>query len=75
MVGHVLDSNPANAVRGPKYARKEGCLPVLDREEVRALIAAGDTGSLTGLCVLALIRAMIYTFVGVGAVPRLNVGD
>ena len=38
MVGHVLDVNPAHAVRGPKYSQKKGKTPVLDREEARALI-------------------------------------
>ena len=36
--------------------------PVLDREEARALLAAIDTGSLTGLRDRALIGIMIYTF-------------
>src|ERR1700674_4917598 len=46
VVGHVLDVNPAHAVRGPKYSQKKGRTPVLDREEARALLAAIDTGSL-----------------------------
>jgi integrase/recombinase XerD len=49
VVGHVLDSNPAHAVRGPKYSQKKGRTPVLDRDEARALITAIDTESLTGL--------------------------
>jgi hypothetical protein len=36
VVGHVLDHNPAHAVRGPKYSQKKGKTPVLDREEARA---------------------------------------
>ena len=48
VVGHVLDTNPAHAVRGPKYSQKKGKTPVLNREEARALIAAINTGSLTG---------------------------
>ena len=62
VVGHVLDTNPAHAVRGPKYSQKKGKTPVLDRDEARALIAAIDTGSLTGLRDRALIGVMIYTF-------------
>jgi hypothetical protein len=38
VVDHVLDVNPAHAVRGPKYSQKKGKTPVLDREE------AGATG-------------------------------
>ena len=75
VVGHVLDHNPAHAVRGPKYSQKKGKTPVLDREEARALIAAIDTSSLTGLRDRALIGMMIYTFARVGAVLQMNVGD
>jgi site-specific recombinase XerD len=75
VVGHVLDINPAHAVRGPKYSQKKGKTPVLDREEARALIAAIDTGSLTGLRDRAFIGVMIYTFARVGAVVQMNVED
>jgi integrase/recombinase XerD len=75
VVGHVLDSNPAHAVRGPKYSQKKGKTPVLDREEARALIAAIDTCSLTGLRDRALIAVMVYTFARVGAVLQMNVAD
>lgn len=75
VVGHVLDVNPAHAVRGPKYSQKKGKTPVLDREEARTLIAAIDTGSLTGLRDRALIGVMVYTFARIGAVLQMNVGD
>jgi integrase/recombinase XerD len=75
VVGHVLDINPAHAVRGPKYSQKRGKTPVLDRDEARALLAAIDPGSLTGLRDRALIGVMIYTFARVGAVLQMNVGD
>lgn len=75
VVGHVLDLNPAHAVRGPKYSQKRGKTPVLDREQARALIAAIDTSSVTGLRDCALIGIMIYTFARVGAVLQMNVGD
>ena len=75
VVGHVLDTNPAHAVRGPKYSQKKGKTPVLDREEARALLAAIDTSSLTGLRDRALIGVMIYTFARVGAVLQMDVGD
>jgi site-specific recombinase XerD len=75
VVGHVLDHNPAHAVRGPKYSQKKGKTPVLDRDEARALLAAIDTGSLTGLRDRALIGTMIYTFARVGAVLQMNVAD
>jgi site-specific recombinase XerD len=75
VVGHVIENNPAHAVRGPKYSQKKGKTPVLDREEARSLIAAIDTGSLTGLRDRALIGVMVYTFARVGAVLQMDVGD
>ncbi len=75
VVGHVLDHNPAHAVRGPKYSQKKGSTPVLDRDEARALLAAIDTSSLTGLRDRALIGIMIYTFARVGAVLQMKVSD
>jgi integrase/recombinase XerD len=75
VVGHVLDTNPAHAVRGPKYSQKKGKTPVLDREEARALLAAINTTSLTGLRDRALIAIMIYTFARIGAVVQMNVCD
>ena len=48
---------------------------MLDREEARALIAAIDTDSLTGLRDRALIGVMVYTFARVGAVLQMNVED
>jgi site-specific recombinase XerD len=75
VIGHVLDTNPAHAVRGPKYSQRKGKTPVLDREEAGALLAALDTNSLTGLPDRALIGIMIYTFARVGAVVQMNVCD
>jgi integrase/recombinase XerD len=75
VVGHVIEHNPAHAVRGPKHVVRKGRTSVLDRDEARALLAVIDTGSLTGLRDRALIGTMIYTFARVGAVLQLNVGD
>lgn len=75
VIGHVIDSNPAHAVRGPKHVVKKGRTSVLNREEARALLAAIDTSTLTGLRDRALIGIMIYTFARVGAVLQMNVGD
>src|SRR6516165_8523300 len=38
VTGHVLEVNPAHAVRGPKYVVTKGKTPVLDAEEARALL-------------------------------------
>jgi len=75
VVGQALDTNPAHAVRGPKYSQKKGKTPVLDRDEARALIAVIDTSTPTGLRDRALIGTMIYTFARVGAVVQMNVCD
>jgi site-specific recombinase XerD len=75
VVGQIIDSNPAHAVRGPKHVVTKGRTPVLNREEARALIASIDTSTLTGLRDRALIAVMIYTFARVGAVLQMNVGD
>src|SRR5271163_542204 len=38
VVGHVLDVNPAHAVRGPKHVVKKGKTPVLTADEARELL-------------------------------------
>ena len=75
VVGHAMESNPAHAVRGPKYSSKKGKTPVLDRDEARALLESIDTGTLTGLRDRALIGTMVYTFARIGAVLKMNVRD
>ena len=49
VTGHVIDVNPAHAVRGPKYVVKKGKTPVLNAEEARALLDSIDISTLTGL--------------------------
>jgi site-specific recombinase XerD len=75
VVGHVLEVNPAHAVRGPKYSLKKGKTPVLDRDEARALLESIDTSTLVGLRDRALIGTMVYTFARIGAVLKMNVRD
>src|SRR5712691_7702597 len=38
VIGHIIDVNPAHAVRGPKYVVKKGKAPVLTAEEARELL-------------------------------------
>jgi hypothetical protein len=38
VVGQIMDTNPAHAVRGPKYVVKKGKTPVLTPQEARALL-------------------------------------
>jgi site-specific recombinase XerC len=38
VTGHVIDTNPAHSVRGPRYTVKKGKTPVLTTEEAHALL-------------------------------------
>jgi integrase len=38
VTGHVIDTNPAHSVRGPRYTVKKGKTPVLTAEEAHALL-------------------------------------
>jgi site-specific recombinase XerD len=75
VTGHVIDVNPAHAVRGPKYVVKKGKTPVLNAEEARALLDAIDISTLTGLRDRALIGVMVYTFARVNAGISMKVKD
>ena len=89
VTGHVLDVNPAHAVRGPKYVVKKGKTPVLTAEEARELLdsiaitrnTAREDGpeteepALIGLRDRALIAVMVYTFARVNAVLEMKVRD
>ena len=73
--GHVIETNPAHSVRGPKHVLKKGKTPVLDAAEARALLDAIPTDTLTGLRDRALIGVMVYTFARVNAVIEMKVRD
>jgi integrase len=89
VTGHVLDVNPAHAVRGPKYVVKKGKTPVLTAEEARELLDSIEIlkqtvrpdgtesaePALAGLRDRALIGIMVYTFARVGAVLQMKVKD
>ena len=75
VVGQVIPSNPAHAVRGPKHTQKRGKTPVLQADEARTLLDSIDTSSLPGLRDRALIGLMVYTFARVGAAIGMNVED
>jgi site-specific recombinase XerC len=57
---HVMEVNPAHAVRGPKYVVKKGKTPVFNADEARALLDAIDITTLTGLRDRALIGVMVF---------------
>src|SRR5580658_7364683 len=89
VTGHVLDINPAHAVRGPKYVVKKGKTPVLTAEEARELLdsipiarktprdraAESDEPAIVGLRDRAFIAVMVYTFARVNAVLEMKVRD
>jgi NAD(P)-dependent dehydrogenase (short-subunit alcohol dehydrogenase family) len=88
VTGHVIETNPAHSVRGPRYTVKKGKTPVLTVEEAHALLesipitkkAANDTlapdqPNLLGLRDRALIAIMVYSFARVGAIIQMKVGD
>jgi site-specific recombinase XerD len=75
VTGHVLDTNPAHAVRGPRYVVTKGKTPVLAADEARALLDAIPIGSPIGLRDRALIGVMIYSFARVNAVIGMKVKD
>src|ERR1700730_3667253 len=75
VTGHVVDTNPAHAVRGPRYVVTKGKTPVLTAEEARALLDSIPTSSPIGLRDRALIGVMVYTFARVNAVIGMRVKD
>jgi integrase len=75
VTGHVLDTNPAHAVRGPRYVVTKGKTPVLAADEARQLLDSIDTTTLKGLRDRALIGVMVYTFARVNAVLGMKVKD
>ena len=88
VTGHVIDVNPAHAVRGPKYVVKKGKTPVLTAEEARALLDSipvrkpakeddADAGQpdLLGLRDRALIGIMVCSFARIDAVTQMKVAN
>jgi site-specific recombinase XerD len=88
VIGHVIEVNPAHAVRGPKYVVKKGKTPVLAADEARELLdsipivrntgrgkAASQEPSLVGLRDRALLAVMVYSFARINAVLEMKVRD
>jgi site-specific recombinase XerD len=75
VTGHIIETNPAHAVRGPKYVVKRGKTPVLASDEARQLLDSIDASTLKGLRDRALIGVMVYTFARVNAVIGMKVKD
>ena len=75
VTGHVLQVNPAHAVRGPKHVVKKGKTPVLTQEDARRLLESVGTTTIAGLRDRALLGVMFYSFARVGAVVGMSVDD
>src|SRR5271165_2585084 len=75
VVGQILATNPAHALRGPKHVVKRGKTTVLTAEEARELIDSIDPSTLVGLRDRALISVMTFAFARIGAVVAMKVED
>lgn len=75
LTGHVIETNPSHAVRGPKYVVKKGKTPGLNADEARAFFDSIDTASLPGLRDHALIGLMVYGFARINAVLLMKEAD
>jgi site-specific recombinase XerD len=62
VIGQIMPTNPAAAVRGPLHIVRRGKTPVLDPAEARQLIDAIDATTIIGLRDRALIGLMVYSF-------------
>ncbi|HTW36798.1 MAG TPA: tyrosine-type recombinase/integrase [Rhizomicrobium sp.] len=88
VTAHIIEVNPAHAVRGPKHVVKKGKTPVLNADEARELLDSieitktitlsgvrSQVPDITGLRDRALIGVMVYTFARVNAVLQMKVRD
>jgi site-specific recombinase XerD len=75
VVGAILRSNPAAAVRGPRYSVRKGKTPILSPAEARQLLDSIDTSTIVGLRDRAIISTGLYTFGRVNALATIKVED
>ena len=75
VTGHIVMTNPASSVRGPRHVVKKGSTPVLLADEARQLLDSIDIGTIVGLRDRAIIGVMVYSFARVSATLRMNVAD
>ncbi len=75
VLGQIIPSNPAAAVRGPKHVVKTGKTPVLTAAETRGLLDSIDPTTVVGLRDRALIGVMTYAFARISAALAMRVGD
>ena len=75
VIGQIMPTNPAAAVRGPRHIVWRGKTPVLDPAEARQLIDAIEASTVIGLRDRALIGLMVYSFARIGAAIGMRVED
>jgi hypothetical protein len=75
ITGQVVPTNPAAAVRGPKYVVTTGKTPVLDGSEWRRLLDAIPTETVRDLRDRALIGTLTYSLARIGAALKMKVED
>jgi len=75
VVGQVVPSNPASAVRGPKHVVKTGKTPVLEAAEWRTLLDSIPAATLRDLRDRALIATLTYSFARINAALKMKVDD
>ena len=67
VIGQIMPTNQAPAVRGPRHIVRRGKTPVLDPADARQLLDAIDTTTIISLRDRALIGPMVYSFARIGA--------
>lgn len=75
VLGQIMPTNPAAAVRGPRHVVRRGKTPVLDPAEARQILDAIDMTTIIGLRDRALIGLMVYSFARIGAAIGMRVED
>jgi site-specific recombinase XerD len=75
VTGHVVKTNPAASVRGPRHSVRGGKTSVLSPDEAARLLDSIDVSTPIGLRDRALIALMVYTFARIGAVVTMKVED
>lgn len=84
VTGHIIETNPATSVRGPKHVVSRGKTPYLSADDARTLLNSirvekevGETKLpvLIGLRDRALIAVMTFTFARISAVLGMTVDD
>ena len=75
IVGQMMSTNSATAVRGPSHVVKRGKTPVLTRDETRLLLHTIEPDSIRGLRDRALNGVLVYSFARTGAALGLKVED